>query len=56
MWPPTSELHDVVMNSSAWYIHQPIDHQTRALLSDRQLTERATWLAALRAERGTHRR
>ena len=56
MWRTTSELHDEVMTSSAWYFHQPIDIHTRSLLSDRQLTERATWLAQLRAERRERRR
>ncbi len=51
----TSELHPEVMTSSAWYIHQPIDIHTRSLLTDRQLTERATWLALLRAERHEQR-
>ncbi len=41
------------MNSSAWYLHRPIDTHTRSTLTDRQLTERATWLAALRAARVT---
>jgi hypothetical protein len=44
------------MTSSAWHIHQPIDIHTRSLLSDRQLTERYTWLARLRAERVERRR
>ena len=56
MWRPTSDLHHEVMSSSAWYIHQPIDIHTRDLLSDRQLTERATWLAQLRADRVARRR
>ena len=51
MWAGTSGPHDGVMNSSAWYLHRPVDIHTRSLLSDRQLTERATWLAALRRER-----
>jgi len=39
------------MNSSAWYLHHPFDIHSRSLLSDRQLTERAMWRAALRDER-----
>jgi hypothetical protein len=54
MWAPTSEPDDEAMNSSTWYFHQPIDIHSRSLLSDRQLTERATWRAALRGERAKH--
>lgn len=39
------------MESSAWYLHRPIDMTVRGELSDRQLTERATWLATLRSRR-----
>jgi hypothetical protein len=54
MWAPTSEADDEAMNSSAWYLHQAIDIHSRSLLSDRQLTERAIWRAALRGERAKH--
>lgn len=51
MWPPTSEPDDGSMNSSAGYIHDPLDIHALSVLSDRQLTERATWRAALQRER-----
>ena len=56
MWAATSGPDDGVMDSSAWYLHQPIDIHTRSTLTDRQLTERATWLASLRGERIKHRK
>jgi hypothetical protein len=54
MWASTSEADDEAMNSSTWYIHQRIDIHSLSLLSDRQLTERATWRAALRGQRAKH--
>jgi hypothetical protein len=56
MWPPTLGPHYGDMNSSSWYIHHPIDIKSRTLLSDRQLTERASWLATLRSDRIKHRK
>ncbi len=51
MWAATSGHDDGGMESSAWYLHRPIDITVRGDLTDRQLTERATWLATLRSQR-----